>query len=155
MKKIIVLAALVLFAQTMVFAQKAKTVSEKDVPERFVKDFQKKAPEAKNVTWTLVDSMVYDATFVNENATKQSYRFSNKGTEVRWFVAEKYYPHAIKDAIKEQYPNHKIKEVYVLSIKNKMTYQVRIAKGSKKKEKDAKIVNFETDGKFIDVIDVR
>lgn len=158
MKRLLAIAVLLVMCQTITFAQKVKSVSEKDVPERYVKDFQKKAPDAKDVSWTLVDSMVYDATFLNANANKQSYRFSPKGTETRWYVDSKYYPKAIKDTVANNYPKHKVKDLYVLNIKNKSTYQARIAKKAcflSKKEKDVKLLNFETDGKFIDAIDVK
>lgn len=158
MKKLIALLAVVLLCQGAVSAQKAKTVQVKDVPERYVKDFQKKAPECKDAVWTMVDSLVYDVTFTNENDTKTAYRFSPKGTETRWFVDNKFCPHAIKDTVALHYPKYKISEVYVLNIKNKSTYQARIAKKGGlfgKKEKSAKLLNFETDGKFIDEIDAR
>ena len=44
MRKIFAIVAIVLASQTMVFGQKAKEVLEKDVPARFVKDFQKRYP---------------------------------------------------------------------------------------------------------------
>lgn len=158
MKKILALALIVLLGQGVVMAQKAKSVQEKDVPERFVKDFYNKEKEVKNVDWTKVDSMVYDATISTPSGSKKAYRFSPKGTETRWYVDSKYYPHAIKDTVAHNYPKHNIRECYVLSIKNKTTYQARIAQTKgffRKKEKDVKLLNFETDGKFIDAIDVR
>lgn len=157
MKKILLLALIVLLGQGVAMAQKAKSVSQSDVPERYVKDFQNKAQGVTDVNWTLVDSMIYDATFVNANGTKQSYRFSPKGTETRWYVETKWYPQAIKDTVAHNYPKHKITELYVLNIKNKSTYQVRIAKKGLfcRKEKDPKLINFETDGKLIDVIDIK
>lgn len=158
MKKLIILLAVVFSFQGTIIAQKAKTIQEKDVPERYVKDFQKKAPDSKNVVWTMIDSTVYDVTFTNENDTKTAYRFSPKGTETRWYIDSKYYPHAIKDTVANHYPKYKIREVYVLNIKNKSTYQARISKKAGlfgKKEKNAKLLNFETDCKFIDEIDAR
>lgn len=156
MKKIVTIALMLILTQTAVMAQKAKSVNERDVPEKYVRDFQRKGIDAKNLRWSMVDSLIYDATYENENGNTVSYRFSPKGTETRYYVEEKYYPHAIKDTIEENYPKHKISELYVLSIKNKMTYQVRIAKKSGlfcRKEKDVKLLNFEADGKLIDVVD--
>ena len=158
MKKIITIALVVLLGQGVAMAQKAKTVQEKDVPQRFVKDFHNKAKDIQAVTWTQVDSMVYDAAFVNAQGNKMAYRFSPKGTETRWYIDTKWQPQAIKDSVSHNYPKHKIRECYVLSIKNKSTYQARIAQTKglfKKREKDVKLLNFETDGKFIDAIDVR
>ncbi len=157
MKKILAFALLLVLAQSAIMAQKAKSVNERDVPEKYVRDFQRKSITTNNLRWAMIDSLVYDAIYEDENGTTISYRFSPKGTETRWFVDEKYYPHAITDTISANYPKHKITELYVLSIKNKMTYQVRIAKVSGffcKKEKDVKLLNFETDGKLIDVVDV-
>ncbi len=158
MKKIIILSLVILLSGSMGFAQKAKTVAAKDVPERYTRDFVSKSKGAKDPVWTLVDSSVYDATYVNEQGNKMAIRFSPKGTETRWFIEPKWYPHAITDTIAHNYPKYKITELYALMIKNKMTYQTRIARKSglfSKKEKNAKLINFETDGKLIDVIDLR
>lgn len=149
MKKLIALLAVVLISQGMLMAQKVKTVQEKDVPERYVKDFQKKAPECKSVVWTLIDSTVYDATYINESGTKTAYRFSPKGTETRWYVDSRYYPQSIIDTVAAHYPKYKISDLYVLNMKNKTTYQAVIVK----KKNATKLLNFETDGKFIDEID--
>lgn len=158
MKKILILSLAVILTQGVVMAQKAKKVQEKDVPERYVKDFHSKEKNQVEVAWTLVDSMVYDATFVKDNGTTQSYRFSPKGTETRWYIQERYYPHAIKDTVASLYSGHKITECYVLSIRNKTTYQVRIAKMKgffRKRETGVKLLNFEIDGKYIDAIEVK
>ena len=157
MKKILILAATMMLAQTMVFAQSGKSVSEKDVPERYVKDFTRLASEAKNVDWRLIDTLVYDANYVNESGTKTAYRFSPKGTETRWYIEEKYYPHAILEKIKESHPGYKVKELYALQIKNKVTYQVLIGQRKgffTKKWKNMRLMNFETDYKFIDEIEL-
>ena len=158
MKKIIVLAALVMMCQTMVFAQKEKSVKESDVPARYVKDFQNQAREAKNVTWTMaVDSSAYMATFINTDGDKQALRFTPKTSEERYYIEEKYYPHDIKDSVASMFPKHKITEVYVRNLKGKMTYQCRIARKKCclfcKKETEAKVLSFETNGKIIEVID--
>ncbi|MBQ6069169.1 MAG: hypothetical protein IJK84_06670 [Bacteroidales bacterium] len=158
MKKIIVLAALVMMCQTMVFAQKEKSVKESDVPARYVKDFQNQAREAKNVTWTMaVDSSAYMATFINTDGDKQALRFTPKTSEERYYIEEKYYPHDIKDSVASMFPKHKITEVYVRNLKGKMTYQCRIARQKCclfcKKETEVKVLSFETNGKIIEVID--
>jgi hypothetical protein len=49
MKKIIIFAAVALLSQSLLFAQNGKSVSDKDVPERYVKDFNRLAPDTKNV----------------------------------------------------------------------------------------------------------
>lgn len=157
MKRIIVLFAALLLCQTMLFAQNGKSVNEKDVPERYIKDFRQKEPDAKKVQWYLVDSMVYDATFTNESGTLTSYRFSLKGTETRWYIEPKYYPHAITENINATYPGYHIKSLCALLIKNKVTYQVLVGKRKGlfvKKWKHMRYLNYEADGKFIDEIEL-
>ena len=158
MKKIIVLAALTLMCQTMVFAQKEKNVKESDVPARYVKDFQNQAKEATNVAWTMAaDSSAYMATFTNSDGDKQAIRFTPRSSEERFYIEEKYYPHDIKDSVASMYPKHRITEIYVRNLKGKMTYQCRIAhkKGFLfcKKETEVKVISFETNCKIIEVVD--
>ncbi|MCQ2297634.1 MAG: hypothetical protein MJZ51_03325 [Bacteroidales bacterium] len=158
MKKIIAVALIAIFAQGIVFAQKAKTVAEKDVPVRYVQDFQRNAKDATSVVWSLVDSNIYDATFVNAKNTQMVYRFTPKGMETRYMIPSKYYPHAITDTVAHQYPKHKVTSLYTRNFRNKVTYQARIAQKKcflSKKEKNVKLLNFETDGKFIDAEEVK
>ena len=153
MKKILIFAVSVLLCQTVLFAQSGKSVFDNDVPERFVKDFHRMAGDVSKVDWYCVDTLVYDAFFVNESGTRTAYRFSNKGTETRWYIDEDNYPHLIKNKIQEMHSGSKIKELYALSVKNKVTYQALVGhrKGLfKKKWKNMRLMNFETDGKFID-----
>jgi hypothetical protein len=158
MKKIIVLAALVMMCQTMVFAQKEKNVKESDVPARYVKDFQSQVKEATNVVWTMaLDSSAYMATFINSDGDKQAIRFTPKTSEERYYIEEKYYPHDIKDSVASMYPRHHITTIYVRNLKGKMTYQCRIARKKGflfcKKETDVKVISFETNCKIIEVVD--
>ena len=101
--------------------------------------------------------MIYDANFYNESDTRMTIRFSPKGTETRWYVEEKYYPHAILETIETMHPGNKVKELYALSIKNKVTYQVLVGQRKGlfvKKWKNMRLMNFETDNKFIDEIEL-
>lgn len=157
MKKILVFAVAVLLSQTVLFAQNGKSVSEKDVPERYIKDFNRQTRNAKNVEWRLIDTLIYDACFTNENGTKTAYRFSPKGMETRWYVEEKYFPHNIVDKVQEMHPGYKIKELYALQIKNKVTYQALVGQRKgffTKKWRNMRLMNFETDSKFIDEIEL-
>lgn len=157
MKKILAIATALLLCQTVMFAQKQKEINEKEVPSRFVKEFQKNAPEAQSAVWYMIDSLTYEVKFINKSESKQSYIYSPKGTETRYFIESKYYPHAIMDTVANQYPKHNITDVYVRAIKKKSTYQARISirKGFiRKRESDVKLLNFETNGKYIDVQDV-
>ena len=148
MKRILALTAAILLCQTVLFAQNGKPVSERDVPERYVKDFTRQAQKAKNVKWEMVDSMVYDANFISESDTRMTIRFSPKGTETRWYVEEKYYPHSILNTIKEMHPGFSVKELYALQIKNKVTYQLLAGQRKGlfvKKWKHMRLMNFETE----------
>ena len=72
-------------------------------------------------------------------------------------VEEKYYPHAIVAKVQTEHPGYKIKELYTLMIKNKVTYQVLVGQRKGlflKKWKHMRIMNFETDGKFIDEVEL-
>lgn len=158
MKKIFTIVLIAILSQGVVFAQKAKNVNEKDVPARFVQDFQRNAKDAQSVVWSMVDSNTYDATFTNEKNNVMVYRFTPKGMETRYLIDAKWYPHAVKDTVSHQYPKHKITSLYVRNARNKMTYQARIAKKKGfivKKEKEVMLLNFETDGKFIDAEEVK
>lgn len=157
MRKILLLTAALLLVQTTLFAQNGKSVSEKDVPERYVKDLHRQVGNENKVEWQMIDSLIYDALFVNENGTRTAYRFSPKGFETRWFIEEEYYPHNILDQINETHPGYKVKDLYILLIKNKSTYQVLIGQRKGffvKKWKNMRLMNFETDGKFIDEIEL-
>jgi len=159
MKKIVVFLATIFIAQTLLFAQTGKPVSDKDVPERYVRDFVRMAPDAKNVEWQLIDTLIYDAYFVNDNGTQTAYRFSPKGTETRWYIEDKYIPHAIANKVQELHPGYKIKELYALQIKSKVTYQLLAGERKgflffPKKWKHMRLMNFETDYKFIDEVEL-
>ena len=157
MKKIIILLVAALLGQSVLFAQSGTSVKENDVPERYVKDLHRLAGDVKNVEWLLVDTMVYDALYTSDNGTRTAYRFSPKGSETRWYVEEKYYPRAIKEKIQELHPGHKVKELYALMVKNKVTYQVLVGKRKGlfvKRWKSMRLMNFEVDGKFIDEVEL-
>lgn len=156
MKKILILAALIIMGQTVVFAQKERSIKEADVPVRFVKDFQNQNKDAKNISWTVTeDSTHYMVTFTNADGDRQATRFSNHGTETRYIIDPEYYPHAIKDTVAHKFPKHKITQLYIRNLKGKMTYQTRIARMKGflfcKKETEVKHISFETDGKLIEI----
>lgn len=158
MKKIIIFAALIAMCHTMAFAQKDKSVKESEVPVRYIKDFQSQTSDVKNVNWSMaLDSSAYMVTFTNSDGERQAIRFMPKGTEIRYFVDEKYYPHAILDTVASMFPKYKITDLYIRNLKNKMTYQCRIARVKCclfcKKEVDPKVISFETNAKIIEIID--
>lgn len=158
MKKILVLAALIMMSQTIVFAQKEKSVKEADVPVRYVKDFKSHNANAQNVAWTMaLDSSAYMATFNGPDGDLMAVRFTPKTSETRYYIESQYYPHAILDTVASQFPKHKVSTMYIRNLKNKMTYQARIYRKKGcffcKKEVDVKLLSFETDGKMIEAID--
>lgn len=158
MKKLFLFVAILILGQTAVFAQKEVSVKETAVPVRYVKDFNNQAKDAQNASWVMTaDSSTYMVTFTNNDGDRQSIRFTSKSTEKRYYVESQYYPHAILDTVKTSYPKYKIKDLYIRDLKGKMTYQCRIAKTKGflfwRKEADAKLISFETNGKMIEVID--
>ena len=144
--------AMMIATQTAVLAQKSVVVSEKDVPERFVKDLSKRYPELKNVEWMKVDSLVYDANFVSNN-NPMTMRFSNKGVETSWHVNLEYTPAAIKTYVVENYPKYKVRKLAIVDIRNKKVYKATITKKFLFWTRDTKVLNFEIDGKFIDAVE--
>ena len=151
MKKITLIAVALLLSQGVIFAQ--KKVAEKDVKVSFVKDFQRQVKDPTNVEWYQIDENTFKVTYRDFEKSPQAMVFSNKGMETHYFIEEKYYPHSITSYVKANYAKHSVTELWIRKARNKMTYQARIAKKSGflwwKKEKDVKILDFETDGKFI------
>lgn len=158
MKRILILAALIVMGQTAVLAQKEHSIKEAEVPVRFVKDFQNQNKDAKNIAWSVpADSSYYMATFTNTDGDQQAVLFSNHGTETRYIISPEFYPHAIKDTVANRFPSHKITSLYIRNLKGKMTYQTRIARYKGflfwRKEAAVKHLSFETDGKLIEIYD--
>lgn len=158
MKKILLLVALVLLSQNIVFAQKDKNIKESDVPMRYIKDFQNQARDAQNASWSMApDSSAYMVTYNTPEGDKQALRFTKKSTETRYYVDAQYYPHAIQDTVANLFPKHKIDQVYIRNFNKKMTYQVRIVRTKGflfwRKEAEPKILSFETNCKLIEALD--
>lgn len=153
MKKIALIAALFFLSSGALFAQKA--VNEQDVKVSYVKDFQRQVKNATDIAWWQIDENTFKVTFVDEEKSRQAMVFSNKGMETHYIVENSdYYPRTIVEYIKANHSGYDITDLWVRKARNKMTYQVRIAKMGGflwwKSEKDVQILNFETDGKFID-----
>lgn len=153
MKKILALATAVLLLQGAIFAQKGKAVAEKDVKVSYVKDFQRQVKDATNVQWYQIDSLTFKAVYLDAEKSRQAMLFSNRGSETHYYVEREYYPQAVRDTVKHQFPKYDIRELWVRKVRGKMTYQAYIAKMGGflwwKKEKETKLVNWEVDGKFI------
>lgn len=154
MKKIFTFAMAVMLFGGMAFAQKMKSVAEKDVKVSYVKDFQRQVKDATNVEWWKVDSLTFKVTYLDSEKSRQAMVFSNKGSETHYIIDKAYYPAAIKETVSKDYPKYSIEDVWVRKVRGKMTYQAYITKKSGflfwKKVSDMKMLNFEVDGKFID-----
>lgn len=152
MKKKAFIAALILMPAVL-FAQ--KTVNEQDVKVNYVKDFQRQVQNATDIQWWQIDENTFKVTFLDEEKSRMAMVFSNKGMETHYIVENSdYYPKAIVDYVKAKHPGFNITDLWARKARNKMTYQARISKKSGflwwKTEKEVQILNFETDGKFID-----
>jgi hypothetical protein len=150
MKKITLIAVALLLSQGVIMAQ--KKVAEKDVKAAFVKDFQRLSKNPTSVEWWQYDENTFKVTFRDSEKSRMAMVFSNKGMETHYII-EDHYPHSITSYVKANYSKHSVTDLWVREIRNKMTYQARIAKKSGflwwKKEKDVKTLNFEVDGKYI------
>ena len=153
MRKILLFAAAVALLQCNVFAQKAKTVPEKDVKVNYVKDFQRQVKDATDITWYQLDSLTYKVDFYDNEHSHQAMLFSNKGSETHYYVDKQFYPAAIKDTVAHLYSDYKIEDVWVRKVRGKMTYQASVVKMGGflwwRKVKDSKTLNWEVDGKYI------
>ena len=152
MRKLFVVLMVGLLANAAVLAQ--KSVNKDQVLKNYLTDFEKNYPDVKDAKWVMYDSLNYEATFTTDDVL-QKVLYSNKGTEKRWYVENEYTPKAIKDTLANSYQGYKIKDVCIVELRGKMTYQVRIYKKGGlfgRKQKDPKQLNFETNGKFIDAI---
>lgn len=152
MRKLFVVLIAGILANAAVFAQ--KNVTKEQVLKNYLSDFEKNYPDVKDVKWVQFDSLNFQADFTTDGV-RQQVLYSNKGTEKRWFVEQEYTPKAIKDTLANSYAGYKIKDVCIVELRGKMTYQVRIHKKGGlfgRKQKDPHQLNFETNGKFIDDI---
>lgn len=158
MKKIFTIVALMLLCQGFLLAQTATPTSENKVDSKYVKDFQKKAPGAKDVKWfQYADNKTFRVNFVSEENERQAILFSAKGTETFFYIEEEYIPQTIKKYLADNYAKYSLTDFYAAKSTKTIVYRARIAKKSGflwwKKDTNAKLVNFSIDGKFIDAVD--
>ena len=153
MKKIFALAVAVTLFGSVAFSQNEKTVAEKDVKVNYVKDFQRQVKDATNVVWWQIDEQTFRVNYLDGEKSRQAMLFSNKGSETYYYIDKQYYPNAVKDTVSHLFKGYSLTDVWVRKVRSKMTYQARIAKKSGflwwKKESDAKVLNWEVDGKYI------
>ena len=150
---------LALTISTAVWAQTAQKVNESEVAPRFVQDFQKRQPKATQVTWFKVADDNYRVDFRDADGDAVSILFGNKGTETHYLIPANCYPAFVRDTIAHNanFAGYSIDKLYARDVKNTLTYQARVVKKKGmlwwRRVTAAKLVNFETTGKFIDAID--
>ncbi len=149
MKKYVIILATALVMISCGSTKKSpyKSVDQRDVPERYLKDFIKQRPEVKDVRWEMADSTTYFANFTsNDNACIM--KFTRNSTGMYYVIPKQYIPTDITDFIKSSYPEYKLQEAYITDIKNVKCYEVHIAK-----KDDTKKLQFDLKGNFNKVID--
>lgn len=124
-----------------------KSVDQRNVPERYLKDFVSHRPEAKDVRWEMADSNTYFANF-KSNDNECIMKFTRTSTETYYVIPKDYIPSDIVDYIKEQYPEYKLEQAYITDIKNVKCYEMQIVK-----KDDMKKLQFDLKGNFNKVID--
>ena len=153
MKKILAFVAALMLLQGVSFAQDYKSVSEKDVKLSYVKDFQRQVKDATNVEWYQMDENTFKVIYLDDEKSRQAMVFSSKGSETHYFIDTKYCPAAVRDTVNHLFAGYDVTDIWVRKVRNKMTYQTRIAKKSGflfwKKETDVKVLSWEVDGKYI------
>ena len=153
MKKILAFVAALMLLQGVSFAQDYKSVPEKDVKLSYVKDFQRQVKDATNVEWYQMDENTFKVIYLDDEKSRQAMVFSSKGSETHYFIDTKYCPAAVRDTVNHLFAGYDVTDIWVRKVRNKMTYQARIAKKSGflfwKKETDVKILSWEVDGKYI------
>ena len=154
MKKIFVLSVVMFLACGAMYAQKASSVVEKDVPSRMVIDFQRQQLDAREVSWYRLDSNTYEVRFIDGDNSEQGIRYTPRGTESRFYFSTSNCPQSILDTVSARYPKFKVADIWVRNVKRQSTYEARIARTSGflfwKKERESKVLHFDVFGKFID-----
>jgi hypothetical protein len=112
-------------------------VDERNVPEKFVKDFKRQKPGIDQVKWEKIDSLTYRANFkANDNEMRM--QFTNAATQSSWIIPVEYCE-SIKNYVDANFNGYKLTEVLLLE-KDKKTkaYFATITK-----KKDVKQLEFD------------
>lgn len=149
MKKYVLIVASALIVMSCSSTKKSpyKSVDQRDVPERYLKDFIKHRPEVKDVRWEMADSTTYFANF-KSNGNDCIMKFTQTSTGMYYVIPNEYIPSDITDYIKAEYPEYKLQNAYITDIKNVKCYEVRI-----NKKDDLKKLQFDLKGNFNKVVD--
>jgi len=142
MKKffLLILCSVVIFSCAT--KKEYKSVNERDVPERYVKDLTKQRPNVEKRTWEMVDSNSYNVNFI-DNGTQMRIQYQKASTETCWIVPMEYVPTQITEYIKANYPESKLNEVAIVDVKNKKAYNATIST-----KKGKKVLEFDLTGVF-------
>ncbi|MDR1726082.1 MAG: hypothetical protein LBR28_06815 [Bacteroidales bacterium] len=135
MKKVFILLACAALIASCSSTKKSAypVVDERDVPEKFVKDFKRLRQGVEQVKWEQIDSLTYRASF-DANGNKMRMQFTNAATESSWIIPLEYCEN-IKNYVAENYKGYKLDEV-VLYEKDKKTkaYYATISKKNEMKQ---------------------
>ncbi len=142
MKKIFLLVLCSVVVLSCSTTKGYKSVNERDVPERYVKDMTKQHPNVEKRTWDMVDSTSYNVNFTN-NGTQMRIKYQKASTETCWIVPTEYIPSQITDYVKQNYPESKLGEVAIVDVKNKKAYYATISSN-----KGPKVLEFDLTGVF-------
>ncbi|MCF0210682.1 MAG: hypothetical protein HUK18_05160 [Bacteroidales bacterium] len=148
-KYALIVVAVLLFAACATQKSPYKSVDQRDVPERYIKDFTKKYADIdlKDVKWEMADTVTYFANFNTVDNTCLV-KFTRTGTETFYVIPKEYIPSDITDYIKENYSGYSIGNVYITDSKNQKNYQVEI-----NKKGDSKKLQFDLRGNFNKVVE--
>lgn len=121
-----------------------KPINERDVPERYVKDFSRLRPGALRPSWMQIDSLTYGVRFV-ENENDIEMRFSKTGIETYWLIPLQYTPDNIAKYIdtESEYAGYKLKDLKLFDIRNEKGYRAMITK-----KKEVRYLDFDLNGNF-------
>ncbi|MDR1005860.1 MAG: hypothetical protein LBL74_03225 [Bacteroidales bacterium] len=130
MKKAIILACCVALVAACGTTKKSSypVVDERNVPEKFVKDFKKQKPGVEQVKWEKIDSLTYRANFASKG-NQMRMVFTNAAVLSSWIIPLEYCEN-IKSYVHDVYGGYKINEVLLSELdRKKKVYIVTISKG--------------------------
>lgn len=111
MRKIVVLiAAMVVMISCSSTKSEYKSVDQRNVPERYLKDFVKHHPDIKTVNWMMKpDSTEYLANYKSA-ANECIMKFTKNTTGTYYVVPNEYIPSDITDYVAANYKDYKLKK---------------------------------------------
>ncbi|MDR0789235.1 MAG: hypothetical protein LBO06_00410 [Bacteroidales bacterium] len=145
MKRAFVLLSCVVMAAACGTPPKATypLVDEREVPEKFIKDFKRQKPDVGQAKWEKIDSLTYRANFT-ANGNKARMQFSNAEVLSSWIIPLEYCTD-IKEYVAQNYEGFKLDEVILSDINRKeKAYFASISR-----KKDVKQLQFDLTQQFI------